>query len=406
MSHYHRKARTKLRKLYDISSSKEGFIPKKAKLKKKVMKYRFKRTIIDTYKMKVLLFLNLISGFFILIGYFLPLVSFELIGLVGILINEIDSNEAIKEYSFFTLGKVISETESTNFVESFSLFILLFVYFIITFVAPLLLTILLFILPSLKLSLYGLKVLLYISIIVASWAALDLAFIGVFVTLIQVSDITQIVINFITNNLCFTAESTLQIVFPDDEAKCLDIKAEFKYGAIFIIIGVILQLLVMTCFFIISLRVVDDWYFYTYIKTGQRKQEGKPTKLDKISNFIVNFLTKQKLGQRASKDNYSLSQSSRKTQERTKNPLFDADFGNDEEEEVQKKEIDLDNLSIMNPMFGSFLKKKKGTIKAPKKVKLKLNENDEEDIFKRMEQTPQQKMKKNQNPFFESDIDF
>lgn len=292
MAYFHRVTQAHYRKQYDEISG-NTVTPKRALVKKKLVKYKFAGRSIESKKIKSLMICNLITGLLTIVGVFTPLVVFEMRGVVGILVAQLDPDQQLRTFSVFDLGTLLFEAAPEGFDEQIVIALFVFLYFAVAIIGPVLQIVVLHIILTSKFNYSNFSTMIYIVMLVSFWTALDVVLVGVGATLLQITNVTDFIVNFITNDICTNVQGVLATFVPDeDNDSCLQIVGSFGYGAGILAVGTVGQLLIHGFTMILATRMKQDWYYFAYVLNGHRKRESKPKKLTYLRDRVYKFFTK------------------------------------------------------------------------------------------------------------------
>lgn len=291
MAFYHRKTVEHYRKQFDKIAGNPG-TPDLALKPQPLASYKFAKRRISNVKIRMMLILNALSGFLILAGIFLPVIRFEQKGLLGLLVQQIDSAEATKQYSVFTLGLVISEAPAGTFYERFVVVLFQFLYFIVAIIGPTCQIIALWVLLAGRFSLKNLDTLLEMTMIISFWAALDVVFVGIVVTLLEIEQVTLFIVDFITSDICSNVKSILEAFIPIPEnASCFNIIGFLEITSAPYIVGLAGQFITLVITTILANQVLQHRYYKSYVQSGLRPREKRPPKRGFLRGKIFKFMT-------------------------------------------------------------------------------------------------------------------
>jgi len=307
--HFHNRAfesnRVSRDKVNGIHES--GKVPRRAAAPKALSRYMFnvrnksgKVRIMTKPKAMVLIAAGVVSALLIIVGSLVPVVTFELRGLLGVLLQTIYDQgtpevqalgpQNIKQYSLFQMGAVLSDAPTSSPGERFVLFIFQLLFFISVLIAPVFQLALLLVLFVLPMSLPKQKIALFWANIAMYWSALEVLLLGLVFTMIEIGPVTQFIVDFISNGLCSHIKAGLEILVEDPELDgfCLDIDGYFEATSVIIFLGLFLQLVVTMCINTFAHAAIDDRYYAAYRDT---RSDIRPRKLNPLKVSLLAAIT-------------------------------------------------------------------------------------------------------------------
>lgn len=237
---------------------------------------------------RILLIINFISAGIVFVCSFLPLLTFDLNGIVGLFLELIDEPLAKKSYSLLDLGLIVAEAPQNNLYDSIVILFFQTLFFLTGIVFPLLMAFTNAVLFLRSFTLREHKTLMFIAMIISFWAALECFMVGVVITVLEIGVVTKFIVDFITDDICTSIESLLVAAIGEVDGACLDVVGTLEYGAYPLIIMVFVQLTCSTFILVFSNAVIQDRYFKRY--RGKRA-DAKPPKSGFARRKIIQALT-------------------------------------------------------------------------------------------------------------------
>jgi len=247
----------------------------------------------------VILAVLAVAMLFNMIGVFLPFVTFEMKGLVGLLLEYINNNPGpdtefltqlnIKTYSIVDLGAQLSRSPAASVADRMVLVFFQFLFFLVTFIAPIFnvgMIAALFVIPM---DLKTLNRVHFFTKLSFYWSALEVFTVGIVATIIEIEPVTAYIVDFITDDICGYIRGAISLLVEDEEdAFCLNVIGSFEPTAGVLIFGSLLQLLGFFVVTTISRTVRDDRYFAAY---HDLRNDVKPKRLSRIERFVIRKCT-------------------------------------------------------------------------------------------------------------------
>jgi len=296
ISWYHEKAAKSDQNEEDILRGIITEPPKRARQRVRMKDHRFagidrkgRRKAVSKKSFFILTIVNFTSGIAVMIGVFVPLVTFELGGLIGLMIAEIRQPLTVKTYSISSLGALVAEAPSITGLDKFVIVFFQILFFLTSLIMPALQIVINFGLLALPMSLRDMKTYLWFAWIISFWAALECFLVGIVMTLGQIDQITVYILDFISDDICSNIQGLLETILGPQDGQCLAVKGYLEPAAPLLFIGVGLQLIVSVVSIQTAEAVINDRYYQAY--NGIRK-ETKPPKQSRLKKFVMKQMTK------------------------------------------------------------------------------------------------------------------
>ncbi|CAK9105156.1 Uncharacterized protein SCF082_LOCUS49023 [Durusdinium trenchii] len=289
-----------------INGNYYGKMPQRAAMRRKINEHVFvgknaqgMARMVSPKGNKVVLLMAFLSTVCICIGVFLPMVTFEFNGLVGILLEYIEETSSnpdeflaqlsTKTYSIMDMGTNLAASPTDGFGGDIVLIFFQLLYFITVLIAPLLCIVLTLLLWTRPLSLDGAKSFHFFAKLAFYWSAIEVFIVGIIATIIEIRPVTAFIVDFITNDVCGYIRAIIAVAVPDEkDAFCLDVIGSFEPTVGVLFAGVVLQL----CFFwvvtVVGRAVIDDRYFAAY---HELRSDVKPRRLGRFSRMTIRYFT-------------------------------------------------------------------------------------------------------------------
>lgn len=349
MAYYHQKTVHHHRKEYDRIAKNPSTPPKLALARRSLSQYRFYNRAVSPKAMKALMALNVVSGLLVLVGVFLPVLTFELNGLVGLLLTVVDDAEKVRTYSIVDLGVLISAAPSDSAYQGFVVILFQFLFFFVSVLAPILQCLLQGILLAKRFNVGNLETVLEVTMISSFWSALDVVLVGIIATIIEVRPITIYIVDFITGDICSNVKPVLEVLVPGEvDDSCLDVIGSMEITIIPLFLGVAGQAVVLVLTTVLANRVYQDRYYHSYVGSGLRPRENKPPKLGFLRGKLIKMMT------------VPIQRNRQAAQETPSRDVEDvqgqtaAEDGSSNERQSRRPKTPLESaLSAVNPMFDN-----------------------------------------------------
>lgn len=294
---YHGKAERANQYAEDVIRGYSGKAPARATKRIAIMDHYFagsdrrgRRKRVSPFKVKLIIAVNLLSGLMVLIGVILPVITFTMAGLIGLLLAEVDTDLAKRTYSIIDLGAIVSEAPADDVIGYVVNTFFQLLFFLNSVVFPMLQVIMNTLMLSLKLTLKEAKSFYWLTLIVSFWAALECFIVAIVMTIIEIKQITIYIVNFISDDLCQNIQGLLTGILGEANGQCLDVKGFLEpLGTFLLFVGVFIQLVVTWMIIILVSVVLEDRYFQSY--NGLRRVE-KPRKPGFLKKATLRFMTK------------------------------------------------------------------------------------------------------------------
>ena len=193
---------------------------------------------------RALLIATAFSWLFVLLGTTLPLITFEVNGVVGQFLGLIDEKLRIRTFSIVQIGVTIYDYEvDDDLGRSFSNAFFQVLFFFTCFVAPLVQALFNVIVIKARLTLKEHTHMLRAAQIVSYWAALECFFIGVIGMVIELELIIDYVADVITFDVCSNVEPILVSTLGTVDGNCIKIEPILLGGFACLFFGVAGQLI-------------------------------------------------------------------------------------------------------------------------------------------------------------------
>jgi len=299
MAYYHQKAQHMNRRKYDKIAGNPNQRPKPATAKKSLSQHKFGSRVVSRKAIYHLKIFNAVTWLTMIVGCFVPLITFELNGLVGLLLETFDQSYATRTYTIYNLGTVITEAPSENVGDDFVNYFFQFLYYLVCFICPIIQGMALHVLLHAKFSLDNLKAFLTITMIISFWSVLECVLVALVFTTIEIGQVSEFIVDFITNDRCSDIKALLQVFVSEQDGSCLDVVGYMNGSSIILFLGVFGQLFVLLAATVLANSIMEDRYYHAYVKSGLRPRDGKPKPPTKIRRWILNLLTIKRLGRKS-----------------------------------------------------------------------------------------------------------
>ena len=192
---------------------------------------------------RYLLIATFFSWVFLLLGTTLPVISFEVNGIVGQFLGLISEDLRIRTFSIVTIGQVVYDYElDDDLTRSFANAFFQILFFVTCFVAPLLQAPFNLLVLKTRLTLKEHTNMLRAAQIVSYWAALECFFVGLIGMVIELELIIDYVADIITYDVCSNVEPILIGTLGEVDGNCIAIRPVLLGGFACLFFGVVGQL--------------------------------------------------------------------------------------------------------------------------------------------------------------------
>ncbi|CAK9105455.1 Uncharacterized protein SCF082_LOCUS49152 [Durusdinium trenchii] len=195
------------------------------------------------------------------IGSFLPLLTFEFLGIAGIAINLISSDLSSVTYSLFSIASAIVDGADEDPVNRLGILFLQVIYLMFAMIVPLMLIGLFGLLWYYPLTMVTQRKLLFLAEILSAWEALMVFALSVVAAVLQISQLAQFIVQNSTGSICSNLENfLLDRQVSDSDAQCFDVNASIEYTGFIIILGAVLLVFTGILMFRLIGAVTRDRY--------------------------------------------------------------------------------------------------------------------------------------------------
>lgn len=213
-------------------------------------------------RLNILLYANLGATLLLLIGLALPLVSFEIAGLFGVLLKIVEGDKplAVKTFSLVTLGSLV-ENGSSEALAVVGKVVVEVLFYVITIVFPILLGPLLVVLFTQPLSLNEQRALLSIAFGLSYWSALEVFALGGLAIVLSIDTVASTTFEVLDDQFCSFVKAFLQAnqtAEVSDDQGCFDLLATLEPSSALIILAIVLQLAAMFSSLLLASVFVQD----------------------------------------------------------------------------------------------------------------------------------------------------
>jgi len=186
-----------------------------------------------------------ISAILILVGTFLPILTFEFKGIAGIAIGIIDPGLGSVTHSAFSIGGAVSKGIPPEDVGTIiGVTFMQIIYYVFTLVSPIALLCLYAVMWFVPMTLADQKKLLFTTEIVSAWEALIVLVVSCVAATFQISQLAQFIVLNATGSLCGLVTAPLQALgVPQEDALCFDVYAYLEPTGFVIIFGLITMMI-------------------------------------------------------------------------------------------------------------------------------------------------------------------
>jgi len=239
---------------------------------------------------------------------FLPIITFEVMGIGGILLREISLNSTTipsdaplqtKQYSLSDLAGTFSTTPKDSALDVVRSTFLQLVFILVFVLAPIVQPIFLVLIMTMRMKLRTLRKILSLERLLFQVNCLDLILIVAFVVPFVISSLIEIYVNYISEqavgqDFCYGLESTLSFLVPDvADAKCLSVNGTLEYGYFLYLGSFLIQFTCNILFIYFAHAAASDRYFAAY---RNRRGDAVAPKLSVIGRVVLKLVTKRAPG--------------------------------------------------------------------------------------------------------------
>ncbi|GBG33997.1 Hypothetical Protein FCC1311_102202, partial [Hondaea fermentalgiana] len=280
-------------------------VPRRATIKSPVWKHEFSGAskaglarVVNPVAIGVLGGTTALAFLLIAIGIGLPLITFELRGLLGILLEVISTDSPRlngqmlnrKTYSVIEMGAALAESPTTNGFEEASIAFFKILYAIAVYVGPMILLMLQGALLFVPVNLNMGKSLFFWTKIASYWSGLEIFLVAMVLTILEISIVTQFITDFITNDVCSQIVGALELLVEDADldAFCFNAVGVLEPTSILLFVGCFLELASFYAITVLAHAVFADRYYDAY--KGLR-DNVKPQRMLRLDRWILTRCT-------------------------------------------------------------------------------------------------------------------
>jgi len=246
---------------------------------------------------KILLGSISLMSLFFLVGVFLPIITFEVNGLIGIILEVItgdsDSTKPLntKTFSLVSMGALLAEAPTTTTGDSFVIGFFSLLYATSVFLGPFSLCIILVVILTLPLSLKGLQRMLFWTKIASYWSGVEVILLALVLTVFEIELIVQFLTDFITSDVCSQAKGIIEVAVenPEVDGFCFNTVAALQPGVTLLFFAVFLQFIIYGIVSTLVAAIIDDRYFVAY--RGIR-EDVIPRKRNRFWLYVLRSVTR------------------------------------------------------------------------------------------------------------------
>ncbi|GBG33998.1 Hypothetical Protein FCC1311_102212 [Hondaea fermentalgiana] len=280
-------------------------MPRLAALKLPIMKHQFtgineegQSRVVSPIAARVLLGVSSVSFLCICVGIATPLITFELRGLLGLLLEIISSDDEStsedflnrKTYSAVQMGALLSTSPTTTGLEAVIIAFFKTLFAATVFAAPLVLLGMQAVLFVMPINLNMGRSFFFWTKICSYWSGLEIFLVGLVLTVMEISVATQFITDFVTDDACSQIRGSLELLVDSDlDAYCFNAVGYFEPTAFFLFTGIILELVSFYIISVIAHAVLADRYFDAY---NAFRSDAKPHKMLRINRWLLFMCTR------------------------------------------------------------------------------------------------------------------
>jgi len=236
--------------------------------------------------------ITLVSGagfFFVMLGLFLPVVTFTITGVVGRLMREIDPDLAERDFNVPAIGIQVGEGTKRDVAAQMSSYFFQVLFFISCVVAPLIQTPFNLVLLHKAFSLRDVRTFQWSTQIITYWAAIECLLVGLVGLAWQAQVIVEYVADLVTDDICSNIKGVLEtLAVNEEDAICIELRPSLGVGVVPLVFGILINSCCTAAILTISSAVAQDRYFKAYY--GLR-HDSKPEKPGFIRRKILKRVT-------------------------------------------------------------------------------------------------------------------
>lgn len=272
--------------------------------KLRIISYKFVGTTrtgqvraVDFRMAKGLVFLLLLSFSLICAGISVPLITFELRGLLGLLLEVISKDSPvlgsqlnIKTYSVLGMGRVLGESATDTTWETAVIGFFKTMFAISVYVAPLLLLAMLAILFLLPMNLNMSKSVFFWTKINSYWSGLEIFLVAIILGLLELGIVTQFITDFITDDTCSQIKAAIELAVsdPEKDGVCFTIHSYLEPTSVLLFMGLSFQLVAFYIITVISSTVIADRNYAAYRNIHN---DAKPKRMSMLNRWLLQKFT-------------------------------------------------------------------------------------------------------------------
>ncbi len=256
---------------------------------------------LDPRKVKALVGAAAAALLLLAIGVFVPVITFSIEGIAGVLLREISAGSPtleqplnLKTFSLVQIGAAMKNAPRDNLGAIAGVIFVQLLYFFVFILAPIIsLGLAIFVLVQ-PLRLRSARFLYWVHGICIYWGGADIALLTLVLLLLLISPLITIYINFVSSVLisqdfCDTIKPALGLLGLDPKDQyCMNVTVFLDWKLLFLILGVLLHMAVSFVFSVITGAVLADRYYAAYHNV---RSDAKPRKLSRLAIWVLSKVT-------------------------------------------------------------------------------------------------------------------
>jgi hypothetical protein len=223
-----------------------------------------------------------LAWLFIIIGAFLPIMSFEFKGVAGLAIAFISADLQRVTHSTMSICTSLLDIGVQDATTVMAVVFLQICFIMFTFILPLLILIMLGGMWTVPLTLQEQKLFFFACEVIYCWEALLVFIVSVLAAILQISVLAQFIVKHATGSLCTILEAPLKKIFAAENAKCFDVTASLEPTGAIIIVGAVLAMAVTMVAFRLIHAALEDREL-----AMKRKHPHSPGQMTGLYGFVV-----------------------------------------------------------------------------------------------------------------------
>ena len=186
-------------------------------------------------------FFPAVTGLFLLIGQWVPLMHIKYKGAIGSALAFVDDPILTDRiFSLIQFGTFLSEAAHNNISSQLSILFFQILYFLSVVIAPICVVTFYTVLYYVPMTLKEQKVLRFWALIATFWASTEVFLVSLVMGSVEFHTISAYMLDYVTNGSCGAAEPLLGILLGGENAACADMAGTMQATSLFTFVGTFL----------------------------------------------------------------------------------------------------------------------------------------------------------------------